>query len=225
MNDKTLKLCRYMAGTIMVMSALSDIFYGREFNSIDNIAGLIFDVSCIVIAIALFTANTQYLLIGCGIGAFSSGLYVIAAISYEDIDFVIYHASRAACFILITLSLLQQMNYEKTIPMAILIGIAGYVVAEGLYIISNDYYDFFEKIGYVFSCVSSAVRLYLPIYIGFITLDSKNIPILKNRTISASAQSRVENPIERLTKLKTLLDSGVITQEEFEAKKKELLNL
>ena len=37
--------------------------------------------------------------------------------------------------------------------------------------------------------------------------------------------AKSDNRIEELTKLKDLLDTGAISQEEFDAKKKQLLNL
>ena len=36
---------------------------------------------------------------------------------------------------------------------------------------------------------------------------------------------RIYNPYEEIKKLKDLLDNGIITQEEFEQKKKQLLDL
>ena len=49
----------------------------------------------------------------------------------------------------------------------------------------------------------------------------------KNTEIQESLQSRQSNAnnLDDLVKLKTLLDSGIITQEEFDVKKKELLKL
>lgn len=45
--------------------------------------------------------------------------------------------------------------------------------------------------------------------------------IIHNKRIEPASQPKYEN----LTKLKELLDSGAITQEEFDAKKKQILGL
>ena len=45
------------------------------------------------------------------------------------------------------------------------------------------------------------------------------------KTSQPTIAQKTENRIGELTKLKELLDTGVITQEEFDAKKKQLLNL
>ncbi len=45
------------------------------------------------------------------------------------------------------------------------------------------------------------------------------------KEIPASAQTPAVDPIEQIKKLKELLDMGILTQEEFDAKKKDLLNL
>ncbi|MDE6413285.1 MAG: SHOCT domain-containing protein [Eubacterium sp.] len=48
---------------------------------------------------------------------------------------------------------------------------------------------------------------------------------LFNKLSKKIGKSTDEDPIETVKKMKSLLDIGAITQEEFDAKKKELLNL
>ena len=58
-------------------------------------------------------------------------------------------------------------------------------------------------------------------------INSKSNPqsdntIVYNKTINSSTQN---TEIQRLKQIKNLLDSGIITQEEYDAKKKEILGL
>ena len=45
------------------------------------------------------------------------------------------------------------------------------------------------------------------------------------KTSQPTIAQKTDNRIEELTKLKDLLDAGVITQEEFDAKKKQILEM
>ena len=225
MNTKTLKLFRYTAGAILALGA-GNIFYGIRLESIGDFAAVISYISGIVIAVSLFTSNSQCLLVGCGIGAFSYVLYVINVLSNESrFGIIIYEASHAACYILLTMALLSKQDYKKMVIMAFLVGVAGTFVGIAMYIFTNDYYEFFEKIGYILNNVRSTIILFFPILLGIFAMDSEGALTPAVQTISASKEGKAENPIEKLTKLKALLDSGAITQEEFDAKKKQLLGL
>ncbi|EGO5065343.1 hypothetical protein H6228_001249 [Enterococcus faecalis] len=56
-------------------------------------------------------------------------------------------------------------------------------------------------------------------------LNLKNYIEYQQKTIFDNSASNQLSPADEILKLKTLLDSNIITQEEFEAKKRELLNL
>lgn len=61
-----------------------------------------------------------------------------------------------------------------------------------------------------------------------LNLAKKNFSMLAQKAVKRSEAENIieqEDPIERVKKLKELLDIGAITQEEFDFKKKELLNL
>lgn len=64
------------------------------------------------------------------------------------------------------------------------------------------------------------IILMLAILVVFVVKNSKKKP--KQTNIEAKQEL---GRVEKLTKLKELLDAGAITQEEFDEKKKELLNL
>ena len=52
-----------------------------------------------------------------------------------------------------------------------------------------------------------------------------NVSVNVNATANANANNTTVSGADEIIKYKTLLDAGIITQEEFEAKKKQLLNL
>lgn len=226
MSDKNLKLCRYTAGASMMLWAIGNLFLGVEINGINDIASLVFSIASVLIAVALFMSNAQYFLIGCGIGAFSYFLYMIAGISQGyDIGSVLPNVSRVAFYVLIVLALLSQKDNANLLTVAIIVAIAGAFVGTSLRMISNDYYDFFPKLGNIAYEVRTAILLVFPVAIGAFSFDNENVPPLTKRIPSVPAQKSAEKPIESITKLKELLDMGVITQEEFDAKKKQLLGL
>lgn len=51
------------------------------------------------------------------------------------------------------------------------------------------------------------------------------LPLIQRKYISEKKESNLDNPIIEIRKYKELLDEGIITEEEFQKKKKELLNL
>lgn len=69
------------------------------------------------------------------------------------------------------------------------------------------------------------VCLILAIFVGFIPPVLMQDKINSILTANQSPKTRLHNSIKDLEKYKELLDKGIITQEEFDTKKKQLLNL
>lgn len=55
--------------------------------------------------------------------------------------------------------------------------------------------------------------------------NDKNINRVKTKALLNNNQNQKDNSIQKTRELKQLLDEGIITQEEFDIKKKELLGL
>ena len=70
-----------------------------------------------------------------------------------------------------------------------------------------------------------SIILMLAISIAFIILGTKARSRATSNQPYHEAPQNTLSRVEKLTKLKDLLDSGAITQEEFDAKKKQLLGL
>ena len=56
-------------------------------------------------------------------------------------------------------------------------------------------------------------------------VDAGEMVCEEKTTVLASVEQRKENEFQQLFDLKELLDKGIITQEEFDAKKKQILGL
>ena len=67
------------------------------------------------------------------------------------------------------------------------------------------------------------LRIIGGVLFGFAFATEKKPALAKTSNVAATADT--ESTIEKLTKLKSLLDSGIITQEEFDEKKKQMLGL
>ena len=78
---------------------------------------------------------------------------------------------------------------------------------------SNDYTKALSKAKETMSCLEGVFK---------VNEDSKGPQKVE---IVSSTQTSDDDPIEKVKKLKELLDLGVITEEEFDQKKKQLLNL
>ena len=82
------------------------------------------------------------------------------------------------------------------------------------------------KLSNCVNSISNAISWnYLPILLATLALGENNLPTSVNPVVVSPVQTVAENSIERIVELKELLDMGAITQEEFDLKKKELLNL
>ena len=106
---------------------------------------------------------------------------------------------------------------------AITIGIvsAGLIIIRGfLGGVRNDY--FWETVPYAlneWTVLLAAAAILICVVV-------RNTPQIKPiKTSQPTIAQKTDNRIEELTKLKDLLDAGVITQEEFDAKKKQILEM
>ena len=221
MNNKILKLCRYLAGAVLVLDVLAKIFQGVGISSIYDFLTIVSYVTSVMIAVALFTSNGMPVIIGCGINGFVSAVRLIYPILLgAHISFlsVILNVSTAVCYILIAVSLFQKKTDANIIPIAIIIGIAGTFLYA---VLGYGIGDLARAIQYIALSMKNTISTYIYLLMSILMLNGKNVAISTKTVVSASSQ----NPIERITKLKELLDVGAITQEEFDAKKKQLLGL
>lgn len=225
MNNKISKLCRHLAVVALVLQVPTNIIYDillyTDYGLTIDFLDVLSYVPNIMIAISLFASAKTPLIIGCGmqgaVSAWEFFRFVFNGGNISDPSVILWLAT-AVCYVLIAVSLSHKKSHEKTIPIAIIVGIVGAILH---YFLLYKHYDSIGwKSYYVGSGISSCIKTYVCLLIGILALEEKDVPIAGNN-ISASAK----NPIETITKLKELLDIGAISQEEFDEKKKQLLNL
>jgi len=229
MNEKIVKLCRNLAAVAMVMGALGNLISGFKYDSIGfgslgSFSSLVFVISMALMAGALFASNMTILAAGCGLRA----LYLLLCV----IDYIDWGAP--TCYILATLiqtiglvllavALLQKKDCVQFIAISVALGVFGvcvhYLFDEGI--------EFGVKLSNcAFGINSTILGVYLPVLMGILAPKS-NAPLAITNSVAVSpvAQSANVDSFEKINKLKELLDMGAISQEEFDAKKKEILNL
>lgn len=221
MNSKNLKLCRYLVAVALVLEALTSIIFdvlplAGDTLTFYEFSKIISYVANIMIAVAIFASTKTPFMIGCGIQGLVSVLPILyyrsSIFSWGTINIL----ATAVCYVLIAVSLFQKKSQEKIIPIAIIVGIVG----PSLYYFLLYTYKAYN-LRFLGNNISSCIKTYVYLLIGILALEEKHVPIADKKFISTSAK----NPIETITKLKELLDIGAISQEEFDEKKKKLLNL
>lgn len=224
MNNKIWKFCRYLVAVALVLEALTSIIIDGLALAGDTLTFYEFSkfisyVANIMIAVAIFASTKTPFMIGCGIQGLVSVLSILYYRRSISSPSTINFLATAVCYVLIAVSLSQKKSQEKIIPIAIIVGI----VSASLYYFwlytINTYNPY--NLRFLGNNISSCIKTYVYLLIGILALEEKHVPIADKKFISTSAK----NPIETITKLKELLDVGAISQEEFDEKKKQLLNL
>lgn len=198
----------YLAGACFILAAALSLFDYHYF-SIRSLAGLV------LTAVGLFIGKNMLAAIGSGIYAVASAWdYIWAFINFGYAEFVapIVLISDFLGILLFGVFLFLACTNQKVKTFGTIAAITK-VLALLLALISSAlrllHIDFFSFILSAFliagTLLLSAARNYVP----------KAVPA----NVNAGSQ------IQRLEKLKTLLDNGVISQEEFDEKKKQVLNL
>ena len=215
MEKKT--LFRYIAGGIFAVSALVQLLnIVRYF----NVLNVFYFIALLLIVAGLFIKNTL-------ISAVGSGLYTVLAlyrfISYgafaQGLVWSLYNIPNILFWLMLLVSLVG--NIRALGGVAAGIGIFRFLV----YVSIWTRYDSLSSLPF-----RIVLDLLLPVAGALImcfaieTVSAK-VALNATRTTSSINANTAENIIERLERLKKLLDSGVITQEEFEEEKKNIIGM
>ena len=156
-----------------------------------------------------------------------SGLATAAKI-LMIISTILYGISLVVFFIFWLLSMTLRSEYPSIYTNALAIEMLIYMICVGIpfvisFIFTKSYcekLDDGEKISTAFKvCVLLLVSLLAGI---FMLIDNTYV---EEKITEPTVQSRFDENVDKIQKYKELLNKGIITQEEFESKKKELLNL
>lgn len=166
-------------------------------------------VAYILIALSLLLSKDILGKIGSGIGILLSIQYITKSIRYHSSPiWVLYNILLLMTFVSLLLAYIipsKQKLFGICVGIIALVRFLAVISQQGIYL----YYLSFTIGAVMFGLAANATEQ--------APSESSRKPAV------AIANNSVENQIERLTKLKDLLDKGILTQEEFEDKKKQIL--
>ena len=222
------RLFRIISGIVFVYFAGNQI-YGMISGHYFNMLSLLYTVSYALLATGCFVPHEILFMAGSFLLCISYAWGLTNIISWIKAGFSIkyilpYYISIPFC--IASFGLLGYLIFNKKKQDNIfyylpgILYFAGYIVRTISYIING--YTWLDKTLFNFIVMLAAIVLYclqlMPEKEQGTTIDS----IPKEKAVIASRNT--EDVIEQLTKLKELADKGIITEEEFTDKKKELLN-
>lgn len=226
MNEKNLRIIRYLTGAMITVQLITAIIYfidgKRYFGWIQRLSNEVELLGILLMAVSIFIGIDSLLTVGAGmrslgilVGIFTERYYLTDDRYVAFILFISYA--------LIALSAQQKKNAIAIgIVSAVLIMIGSvlsimFVREESFWLALYITVNYGQAYGQAVLLATTAV---LTCFTVQNTPQSQTIKVKRQ-----TAVSKTDDRVEKLTKLKQLLDSGVITQEEFEAKKKQILGI
>ena len=233
MNEKDLKIIRYLAGAIFLALALSSFLYIYPFlfasassaytaySSTSVIRDIVSAIGAVMMAVSMLLGMRQVFMVGAGFQAVSclvKLLFSRIGTPAQDTVNIISCVLLLAGYVFIALAIQEKKNktiYEILSIALFLIGCIASQIADYGEVSASSIAFALED----FALIAS------PILLACIVLE--NVPQAQTtKTVKQPPKTaKSDNRIEELTKLKDLLDTGVITQEEFDAKKKQILGV
>jgi hypothetical protein len=180
---------------------------------------LLIALAYILLAVGLFICNPIISAIGCGVFLAEILIVVIQNIPYYSAISIVLNLLGVASLVMLLLACINRKNGKFFGIAAAAIRIVHLII---LLVINS---------GNQYFATGRIILNYLLFAIGAALLGIASDSFEAKPHVAAVASPSTPPPIdtsdriEKLTKLKALLDSGIITQEEFDAKKKELLGL
>lgn len=234
--EKNNSSLRYVAGAcfgiyaiLIIIDIVQDAQYGFPFDA----WAFLTLVGAVLIAIAMFASIPMLIAVGGGVSAVSSAITFIIYLGNMDYFPKRYFITDLILLVVWILIIVSGVNKKsgKTLAM-----IAGALLALRFFVIifgNKLDYGSFGLLDYGSFGLNARVFLsYLVPIVGTFmiglaseSLHSDGKVVVKTSATAGTNATSAESQVEKLTKLKTLLDSGVISQEEFDAKKKQILGL
>ena len=165
-------------------------------------------------AVSMFLGIRQVFMVGAGVQAVS---YLIKLLDLpKNIVNIFSFVLLLLGYVLIVFALQDKKNASKYVIASVVLFLVGNIANQIAFLT-----DRFSIIWALKNFVSVASPILLACIVLENTPQAQTAKMVKQPTKTAKSDNR----IEELTKLKDLLDIGAITQDEFDAKKKQLLNL
>lgn len=215
MNEKNLKIVRYITGVLFLALAITSFLYKYTFSGSTYAIGYIVSaLGAAIMAVSMFLGMRQVFIVGAGFQAVSCLIKLLAL--HENIMNILSAVLLLAGYVLAAFAIQDKKNTSKYVIVSVVLFLIGNI--------ANQIAFLTDKLSIIWA-LKDFVSVASPILLACIVFE--NIPqaqttkMVKQPTKTAKSNDR----IEELTKLKDLLDTGVITQEEFDAKKKQILGV
>ena len=215
MNEKNLKIVRYITGVLFLALAITSFLYKYTFSGSTYAIGYIVSaLGAAIMAVSMFLGMRQVFIVGAGFQAVSCLIKLLAL--HENIMSILSAVLLLAGYVLAAFAIQDKKNTSKYVIVSVVLFLIGNI--------ANQIAFLTDKLSIIWA-LKDFVSVASPILLACIVFE--NIPqaqttkMVKQPTKTAKSNDR----IEELTKLKDLLDTGVISQEEFDAKKKQILGV
>lgn len=236
MEKKNRNLYRYIAGGLLALSlvwGIAGAFAGSF--GIWNAVGL---AATALMMVAMFTEKYVLLAVGAAlripnllVAVFQNGRFAFSYMRYRapfvlwgpQLSFLLNSLLTAVGWVLLILAVYNRSKSKKLCILSVGLHAAGFVVWAIAYIIVANGFDNSIPGTLVINLLTKALTC-VPIALAGFVLQRNEMKTVHPETAPVATVDTSER-IDKLMKLKELLDSGVLSQEEFEAKKKELLDI
>lgn len=187
---------------------------------------IIFWIAALGMAVTLFMKNKTAVVVAAGVNALLGAYYIISFFSLWNLcDFIAY----AGAVVLIVLSIKGNSAVKKIWFVPALVLLVGCVIGW----INGGYFRYLSAAWkpILFGIVEIAALLFAGMWIKEDSTAAQAAPVNEYATFVPQAMHSVPTSAsaiggaDKLKMYKDLLDSGTITQEEFDAKKKQILGL
>lgn len=219
MNEKNLKIVRYITGVLFLALAITSFLYKYTFSGSTYAIGyaigyIVSALGAAIMAVSMFLGMRQVFIVGAGFQAVSCLIKLLAL--HENIMNILSAVLLLAGYVLAAFAIQDKKNTSKYVIVSVVLFLIGNI--------ANQIAFFTDKLSIIWALkdfVSVASPILLACIVFENTPQAQTTKMVKQPTKTAKSNDR----IEELTKLKDLLDTGVITQEEFDAKKKQILGV
>ena len=219
MNEKNLKIVRYITGVLFLALAITSFLYKYTFSGSTYAIGyaigyIVSALGAAIMAVSMFLGMRQVFIVGAGFQAVSCLIKLLAL--HKNIMNILSAVLLLTGYVLAAFAIQDKKNTSKYVIASVVLFLIGNI--------ANQIAFLTDKLSIIWA-LKDFVSVASPILLACIVLENTPQAQTTKTVKQPTKTAKSDNRIEELTKLKDLLGTGVITQEEFDAKKKQLLNL
>ena len=226
MDEKNLKIARYLTGAIFLALALTSFLYTdpilfasassayTAYSSTYVIGYIVSAIGAVMMAVSMFLGIRQVFMVGAGFQAVSCLIKLLD--SPKNIVNIFSFVLLLLGYVLIVFAVQDKKNASKYKIVSVVLFLVGSI---------GNQIAFVKDTVSIIGAMKNFVSIASPILLACIVFENTPQAQTTKMVKQPSKAAKSDNRIEELTKLKDLLDGGAITQEEFDAKKKQLLDL